>query len=88
MSLEGLRKMGLLRAEHHWNGDHQPSRVATKTVLIAAGLALAACAAMVLGNGGWLTWLGIVGFLVALFLFIAVNLRGITGEEQPGESDS
>ncbi len=76
MSLEHLRGMGLLRDESQW-GRYQSSGVFISALLAAAVLCTAGCVAIALGDGGRLTWLGIAGYLVGLFCFLGVNLRGV-----------
>ncbi|MHC4126918.1 MAG: hypothetical protein ACYTE6_15830 [Planctomycetota bacterium] len=77
MSLEHLRGMGLLRDETTWDGRHQPSGVVVSTLLLAAALCTAGCVAIALGDGGRVTWLGVAGYLVGLFCFLGINLRGV-----------
>lgn len=76
MSLEHLRGMGLLRDESQW-GRYQSSGVFISALLAAAALCAAGCVAIALGDGGRVTWLGIAGYLVGLFCFLGVNLRGV-----------
>ncbi|MHC5001834.1 MAG: hypothetical protein ACYTJ0_01810 [Planctomycetota bacterium] len=77
MSLEDLRRMGLLRDED----DVAPvaAHVAPRVALTVATalVALVGCVAMVFGDGGAVTWVGVVAFLAGLFAFIAVNLRAV-----------
>jgi len=77
MSLEHLRSMGLLRDETTWDGSHQPSGVIVSALLAAAAVCTAGCVAIGLGDGGRVTWLGIAGYLVGLFCFLGINLRGV-----------
>jgi hypothetical protein len=77
MSLEHLRVMGLLRDEATWDGRIQRSGVVVSEMLAAAAVCAGGCVAIALGDGGRITWLGIAAFLIGLFFFLAVNLRGV-----------
>lgn len=77
MSLEDLRKMGLLRDEAEWGHRMPRSAVSAPSALGAAMLGVGGCAAMVLGDGGTITWLGLVACFAGLFSFIAASLRGV-----------
>lgn len=75
MSLEDLRRMGLLKSDA--DRDVAPPSLHLPTVLATAGLAIGGCAAMWFGDGGvWLV-VGLLAFVTGLFGFIAVNLRGV-----------
>jgi ABC-type transport system involved in cytochrome c biogenesis permease subunit len=69
--------MGLLRDETTWDGRHQPSGVVVSALLAATVVCAAGCVAIALGDGGRVTWLGVAGFLVGLFCFLGINLRGV-----------
>jgi hypothetical protein len=95
VSLEHLRSMGLLRDEAQWGG-RQRSGVAVSALVAAAAVCAAGCVAIALGDGGRTTWLGVAAFLIGLFWFLGVNLRGVgrrrrrraraaQGPETPGE---
>lgn len=77
MSLEDLRRMGLLREGASETDPGPRSGVSLPAMLGTAAVAIAGAAAMVLGDGGALTWIGIVAFLAGLFGFIWVNVRGV-----------
>jgi hypothetical protein len=86
MSLESLRNMGLLRDEAHWDGSRRASGVPVAALLAAAIIGAGGCAAMAAGDGGWISWVGVGGFLAGLAGVIAANLRGVTGGRPPRAS--
>lgn len=77
MSLEDLRKMGFLRDEEEWDGLARRSAVSAPSALLAAALGAGGCAAMLLGDGALMTWLGLLAYFAGLFLFIAASLHGV-----------
>jgi len=81
MSLTDLRKLDLLRPETEWSGQVPKSAVRTLSAAAAALLGGAGCVAMVIGDGGLWTWLGLTAFGVALAVFTAVNVLAIGGGE-------
>ncbi len=77
MSLSDLEKMKLLRPREEWSGRSERSLVQP---LAAAGVALLGvmgCILMIVGDGGRMTWVGLLMFTVALGAFTWINLRGI-----------
>jgi hypothetical protein len=77
MSLKDLGNMGLLRPEAQWEGEAPPTGVSLPALAAAAALGVAACAAIAIGDGGWITWLGVGAYLTGLFCFIGVNILGV-----------
>jgi hypothetical protein len=77
MSLEDLKRMGLLQQEIEEGAAPPRTSVSIMAFLATTVLSLVGCAGMVVGDGGTLTWLGIAAFAGGLFGFIAVNLRGV-----------
>ena len=74
MSLEDLRRMEFLREEEEWDSSNHRSNVQLTKVAPTVVVGLAGCVALALGNGGWITWLGLSAFLAGLIGFIAVNI--------------
>ena len=77
MSIRDLRKMGLLRPEEEWTESVPRSSVHS---VFAAGwliLAITSCALMVVGDGGTMTWFGVVGFSIALAGFVHLNIKSV-----------
>ena len=77
MSLETLNNMGFLRDKDEWGGKVQRSAVSRPVTVVAALLGAGGCVAMAVGNGGALTWLGLLAYFAGLFSFIAASLRGV-----------
>ncbi|MCP3904412.1 MAG: hypothetical protein GY715_12355 [Planctomycetes bacterium] len=82
MSLDELRKHGSLLDEEQWSGENHRSNIRIGWFAAAVVVGLAGCAAIALGDGGWLTWIGIVAFLAGLFTFIAVNILAIEARDR------
>ena len=77
MSLSDLQKMKLLRPESEWTGTPERSQVQSLLAFLTALLGVSGCALMIIGNGHFLTWIGLAMFSIALVSFTWVNLRGI-----------
>jgi hypothetical protein len=77
MSIRDLRKMGLLRPEQEWT--ERVPRSSVNSVYAAGWLILAiiSCALMIAGDGGTMTWFGVVGFATALAGFVHLNIRSV-----------
>lgn len=68
MTLEDLREHGVLLPEEEW-GSHRLETTVPEWPLAGAFLvAAASLVAAYLGDGGPLTWIGVVVFLVAIYL--------------------
>ena len=86
MSLTDLRKLDLLRPESDWTGRVPRSNVRVLAAAVTAGAGIAGCVMMAMGDGAFLTWVGLCVFAVALVLFTMVNVSAIGGnraEDQP-----
>ncbi len=80
MSIRDLRKMGLLRPEQEWTERVPRSSVHS---VFAAGwliLAITSCVLMVAGDGGTMTWFGVVGFAIALTGFVHLNIKSVRAD--------
>lgn len=77
MSLSDLEKMKLLRPKDEWTGASQRSEVQTVYAAVTSTVGVAGCVLMTVGNGHFLTWIGLLMFTVALVVFTWVNLRGV-----------
>jgi hypothetical protein len=86
MSLKDLRKLGLLRPETEWSGRVPRTTVRSVSAGASAILGGAGCMAMVVGDGGLWTWLGLAGFGVALLVFTIVNVQAIGECQQTDDS--
>lgn len=77
MSLDDLRKHGILLPEAEWGQHRLETTVAEGPMAAAFGMALAAVTAIYLGGGGPWTWVGLVVFLVTLLAIIVICDRAI-----------
>ena len=89
MSVSDLKKLGLLRPESEWSGKGLGRSAYPWRTAFFGLLGLAGCAAMVLGDGGALTWIGLACFMVMLALFVIVNMCavGVVGPDELDGSD-
>ena len=77
MSLTDLDKMKLLRPKSEWTGKSERSLVNPILAIISATLGIAGCVFMILGDGHFLTWIGLLMFSIFLIGFSWTNLRGV-----------
>ena len=77
MSLSDLEKMKLLRPKSEWSGKADKSRVNLILASLTAAIGIAGCVFMIMGNGHFLTWIGLLMFGVSLVGFSWTNLRGV-----------
>ena len=77
MSLSDLQKMKLLRPESEWSGEPARSSVHSILAFLTGMIGIAGCALMIVGDGHFLTWIGLLMFSFALGSFTWVNLKGI-----------
>ncbi|MGH8543085.1 MAG: hypothetical protein ACREX3_05515 [Gammaproteobacteria bacterium] len=81
MSLEDLESAGILLPREEW-GKRDLTTAVNKPLLVVAGIvAVVTCAFMYVGNGGPLTWVGGLVYLVDLVAFTWVSWRAV-GESQ------
>ena len=87
MSVTDLKKLGLLRPESEWSGKGVGrSAYPLRTALFGA-LGLGGCIAMVFGDGGGWTWIGLAVFMVMLTLFVIVNVQAVGRVGDSADSD-
>jgi tryptophan-rich sensory protein len=79
MSIRDLRKMGLLKPESEWTERLPRSNVSVVWTIVWTTIALAGCVLMVQGNGGTMTWVGLICFVVALGSFVRLNIQSVQG---------
>lgn len=77
MSIRDLRKMGLLKPEPQWEDRVPRSSVSACWTVVWTALAIIGCVLMVRGDGGTLTWLGLICFVVALCGFVRLNICSV-----------
>jgi Ca2+/Na+ antiporter len=77
MSQKELEEMGILLPEREWGKYDLNTRV-NKPALISIGvLAVVSVFLMYLGDGNYMTWIGALVFIVALFLFTWLSVRSV-----------
>jgi hypothetical protein len=82
MSYEDLQQHDVFLPESLW-GKTDLSASVGRTPLLGLALAgLTACGLMVLGAGGWLTWLACGFFLAALVFFTRVSTAGVERQNE------
>ena len=77
MSVSDLKKLGLLRPESEWSGKGVGRSAYPLRTALFGVLGLAGCGAMVVGDGGMWTWIGLAVFMLMLALFVFVNVRAV-----------
>ncbi|HUU96425.1 MAG TPA: hypothetical protein VM487_11845 [Phycisphaerae bacterium] len=75
MTLEDLEQAGVTLPHDQWGKREVRSRVNKPLFLASAALAVASVVLMYFGDGRFLTWLGAVIFIVALFGATALALH-------------
>ena len=88
MSVSDLKKLGLLRRESDWDTTHTRSFVPLITWLVTALSAIAGCVMLVFGNGGVVTWIGLVIFSVAMVVFVFMNISSVDRALRDEDRDS
>jgi hypothetical protein len=80
MPLEELEKQGLLLPKAMWG--HKPRAALRSRISVVAtfGLGLASAWIIWVGAGGWLTFLGVVLFLVDLFLILLTTFLSVDAQ--------
>lgn len=68
MTIEDLREHGVLLPEEEWGSHRLETTVPEWPLATAFLVAAAALVAAYLGDGGTLTWIGVVVFLAAIYL--------------------
>lgn len=87
MTLEDLREQGVLLPEKRW-GKHELTTTVAKWWLLAALAAAAGGVGVALaGDGGWLTWVGIGVFLVALSTATVLCDRAVVRQRRRMEGE-
>ena len=80
MSVSDLQKLGLLRPESEWGAQGVGRSAYPIRTGALALIGVCGCVAMALGGGTLWTWLGLIGFLVALLIFVWVNINAVVDE--------
>jgi amino acid transporter len=77
MSVSDLQKLGLLRPESEWDPKHTRSFVPRLLWMCLVTLGIGGCVMLTLGDGGAVSWIGLLIFLVSLFFFVLLNMRSV-----------
>ena len=88
MSVSDLKKLGLLRKESDWDAKHTRSFVPLIMWLVTAVSAIAGCIMLVLGDGGVITWIGLVVFSIAMVGFVLMNIASVDRALQHDTDDA
>ncbi|MGD8428547.1 MAG: hypothetical protein PVH63_13050 [Balneolaceae bacterium] len=82
MSLEDLKEQNILLPEEEW-GTHKLETTISEIPLVILFLCSAAgWVTAYLGNGSWVTWLGIVTFFLTFFGIIVLCDRAVTKQRK------
>ncbi|HKK46416.1 MAG TPA: hypothetical protein VJ964_12905 [Balneolaceae bacterium] len=82
MSLEDLKEQNILLPEEEW-GTHKLETTMAETPLAILFLCSAASWVLAyLGDGNWLTWVGIVTFFVTFFGIIVLCDRAVAKQRK------
>lgn len=89
MSLEDLKRAGLILPEREWGKRGLRSAVNRPLLVLVGAGAVISSFLMYAGDGGLLTWLGMGLYLVFLLLFTALSLQAVERwAEGPGRRPS
>ena len=82
MSLKDLDEMGILLPKEKWGKSDLHTSV-NKPQLVASGvLALAGSVLAYAGNGGTVTWVGVIFLFVFLGWFIRISLKAVDDQNE------
>lgn len=82
MALDELEEAGVLLPEEEWGEHKLETTVHQGPMLLASVVAVGSWIAAYVGGGNWLTWTGIVIFLVAFFAVIWMCDRAVTRQRK------
>lgn len=77
MSQKDLEEAGILLPKDLWGRTRKGSTVNIFALIFAGILGFGSGALIYLGDGNWLTWIGVLGYFLFLSLFLFVSLRAI-----------
>lgn len=77
MSIEDLREQGVLLPEEEWGEHRLQTTIRQGPLLVSFVIAVAALVVAYLGEGGGLTWMGVVAFFLAFFGMVWICDRAI-----------
>jgi hypothetical protein len=83
MTLKDLKNAGVTLPPHQWGKHPLSSTVNRPGFVLSASGAIAGAAVMFLGEGGLMTWLGALLFLVSLFCVTVVSFRAVAPNRKP-----
>lgn len=82
MSYEDLKEHDIFLPEEHWGEVNLSSSVNELALSLVYVLGVVSCVFMAVGGGHTLTWIGVLGFLVFMFLFTLVSNAGIEAQNE------
>jgi len=77
MSVSDLQKLGLLRKESDWDAKHMRSVVPRPLWISLVFLSISGCVMLSLGDGGVITWIGLLIFSVSMLSFVWMNIASV-----------
>lgn len=87
MSIEDLREQGVLLPEEEWGEHRLQTTIRQGPLLVSFVIAVAALVVAYLGDGGGLTWMGVVGFFLAFFSMVWICDRAIQRQRRRFERE-
>lgn len=82
MSLQDLKDHGVLLPEEEWGTHSLETTVPQVPLLAAFAMAVAALVAVFRGDGRTWTWIGVGGFLVALYTITLICDRAVAKQRR------
>jgi hypothetical protein len=82
MSYEDLKEHDIFLPEKHWDKVDLSSSVNELALTLVYVLGVVSCVLMAVGGGHMLTWAGVLGFLLFMFLFTLVSNAGIEAQNK------
>lgn len=82
MAEDHLKQADLFLPEECWGELELQSSSNPWMVLAAGAAAIAACALIVIGDGGPVTWIAAVAFVLVLFGYTILAIRGVEGQNR------
>ncbi|MBN1341762.1 MAG: hypothetical protein JXQ73_03740 [Phycisphaerae bacterium] len=77
MSLEDLEQAGILLPRKEWGTRDIHTEVAKTPLVVLGSLVPVSATLMYVGNGNWVTWIGLGLFFAQMVAFTWLSLRGI-----------
>lgn len=85
MSIQDLEEHGILLPRKAWGKMALSTSVNKAALSVAFFLGALSCVLMILGEGGLLTWLGALLFIIFLLVFTLISNQGIDRQSRQCE---